>query len=231
VPAILKTPLLLINFKTYIEGTGQRAFRLAKIAEKVSLDTGVQIIITPQCSDIAKIASKIKIPIFAQHLDPEEAGAHTGYILPEAIAAAGAMGTMLNHAEKPLTKEKLELAIRRCRELGLLTCCLSNSAEEGAEISKLKPDMMVVEVPELIGTGKAISTVSPQTIKNAISKIRKFNKDVLLIAGSGVTTSNDVKRAIKLGMQGVGSSKAVLKSEKPREVLYKMAYALLSANS
>ena len=227
---MLRTPLLLINFKTHLEGTGKRAFRLAKIAEKVSLDTGVQIIIAPQYSDIAKIASKIKIPIFAQHLDPEEAGAHTGYILPEAIAAAGAMGTMLNHSEQPLTREKVELAIKRCRELGLLTCCLSNSPEEGAQISRLAPDMIVVEVPELIGTGRAISTVSPQTIKNAISKIRKFNKDVLLIAGSGVTTSIDVKRAIELGMQGVGSSTAVLKSEKPREVLYEMASALLSAN-
>ena len=140
------------------------------------------------------------------------------------------MGTMLNHSEQPLTREKVELAIKRCRELGLLTCCLSNSPEEGAQISRLKPDMIVVEIPELIGTGRAISTASPQTIKNAISKIRKFNKDVLLIAGSGVTTSIDVKRAIELGMQGVGSSTAVLKSEKPREVLYEMASALLSAN-
>jgi len=229
--AILKTPLLLINFKTYLEGTGQKAFRLAKIAEKVSLDAGVQIIITPQYSDIAKIASKIKIPIFAQHLDPEEAGAHTGYILPEAISAAGAIGTMLNHSERPLTKEKIGSVIKRCKELGLLTCILSNSPEEGAELSKLKPDMIVVEVPELIGTGRAISTVSPQTIKNAIAKIRKNNKKVILIAGSGVTTSKDVKRAIELGMQGVGSSKAVMTSEKPRELLYEMANALLSANS
>lgn len=228
--AILKTPLLLINFKTYIEGTGQKAFRLAKTAEKVSLDTGVQIIITPQYSDITKIASKIKIPVFAQHVDPEEAGAHTGYILPEAIAAAGAIGTMLNHSERPLTKEKIQTCIKRCNELGLLTCILSNGPEEGAEIAKLKPDMIVVEVPELIGTGRAISTVSPQTIKNAIAKIRKVNKDILLIAGSGVTTSKDVKRAIELGMQGVGSSKAVMKSENPREVLYEMANALLSAN-
>jgi len=113
--------------------------------------------------------------------------------------------------------------------LGLLTCILSNSPNQGAELSKLKPDMMVVEIPELIGTGMAISTVSPQTIKSAIAKIRKSNKKVILIAGSGVTTSKDVKRAIELGMQGVGSSKAVMTAKNPREVLYEMANALLSA--
>lgn len=230
-PAILKTPLLLINFKTYLEGTGQKAFRLAKIAEKVSLDTGIQIIITPQYSDIAKIASKIKIPIFAQHVDPEEAGAHTGYVLPEAILAAGALGTMLNHSEKPLTQEKIQAAIKRCKELGLLTCCLGNNPEEAAKIAKFEPEMMVVEVPELIGTGRAISTVSPQTIKSAIGKIRKVNKEVILIAGSGVTTSKDVKRAIELGMHGVGSSKAVMIAKNPRDVITEMANALLSPNS
>lgn len=226
--SVLKTPLLLINFKTYIEGTGNRAFRLAKIVEKVSLDAGVQIIITPQYSDIWKIASKIKVPIFAQHVDSEEAGAHTGYVLPEAILAAGAVGTMLNHSEKPLTLETVGKSIERCRELGLLVCVLANSPDEGAKIAGLRPDMVVVEVPELIGTGRAISTVNPEVIRSAIAKIRKVNREVVLIAGSGVTTSEDVKRAIELGMQGVGSSKAVMKAENPREVLTEMANALMS---
>ena len=226
--SILKTPLILINFKTYLEGTGKKAFRLAKIAEKVSLDTGAQIIITPQYSDIPKIASKTKIPVFAQHIDSEEAGAHTGYVLPEAILAVGAVGTLLNHSEKPLTLDRIDQAIKRCNDLGLISCVLANAKVDSAKIARLKPDMMVVEVPELIGTRRAISTVKPEVITNTIKEVRKVNRNVILIAGSGVSTKKDVTRAIELGMQGVGSSKAVMKTENPKEVLYEMANALMN---
>ncbi len=225
--SILKTPLILINFKTYLEGTGKKAFRLAKIAEKVSLDTGVQIIVAPQYSDIPKIASKMKIPVFAQHIDSEEAGAYTGYVLPEAILAVGAVGTLLNHSEKPLTLDRIDQSIKRCNDLGLISCVLANAKVDSAKIARLKPDMMVVEVPELIGTGRAISTVKPEVITNAIKEVRKVSRNVILIAGSGVSTKKDVTRAIELGMQGVGSSKAVMKAENPKEVLYEMANALM----
>lgn len=225
--SILKTPLILINFKTYLEGTGKKAFRLAKIAEKVSLDTGVQIIVAPQYSDIPKLASKAKIPVFAQHIDFEEAGAHTGYVLPEAILAVGAVGTLLNHSEKPLTLDRIDQSIKRCNDLGLISCVLANAKVDSAKIARLKPDIMVVEVPELIGTRRAISTVKPEMITNTIKEVRKVNRNVILIAGSGVSTKKDVTRAIELGMQGVGSSKAVMKTENPKEVLYEMANALM----
>ena len=51
----VRTPLILVNFKTYIEATGKRALELAKIAEKVSLETGVCIAVAPQVTDIPTI--------------------------------------------------------------------------------------------------------------------------------------------------------------------------------
>ena len=229
--SILKTPLILINFKTYLEGTGKEAFRLAKIAERVSLETGVQIIVTPQYSDISKIATKTKIPVFAQHVDSEEAGAHTGNVLPEAILAAGAVGTLLNHAEKPLTLDRIDQSIKRCKGLGLISCVLANAKVDSAKIARLRPEMMVVELPELIGSGSAISTVKPEVVTNVIKEVRKVNRDVILLAGSGISTKKDAARAIELGMQGVGSSKAVMKAENPREVLSDMADALMGSEN
>ncbi len=48
----LQTPTIIVNFKTYIESTGQRALKLAKQAEKASKETGVCIVVAPQSTDI-----------------------------------------------------------------------------------------------------------------------------------------------------------------------------------
>ncbi len=61
--------LLVVNFKTYIEATGKRAIELAKMAEEISRDTGVAIIVAPQFTDIEPVAKTVDIPVFSQHID------------------------------------------------------------------------------------------------------------------------------------------------------------------
>ena len=39
--AKIKTPIVIVNFKTYAEGTGRKALELAKAAEEVSRETGI----------------------------------------------------------------------------------------------------------------------------------------------------------------------------------------------
>ena len=87
--------------------------------------------------------------------------------------------------------------------------------------------MMIVEIPELIGTGKAISTVRPEVISNAIKVIRDIDDNIFIISGSGISTKEDVTKAIELGMQGVGASRAFVTSEDPKQVLTEMSKALL----
>ena len=94
--------LILVNFKAYSEAIGKNAIRTAKIAERVSLETDVCIIVAPQCVDIAPVARVVSIPVFAQHMDPIKFGRYTGYILPESVKGAGAVGTIISHAEKQL---------------------------------------------------------------------------------------------------------------------------------
>ena len=80
----ITTPLILVNFKTYIEATGKRALELAKIAEKVSKETGVCIAVAPQFTDIPTIFKEVEIPVFAQHIDPVTPGtvSYTHLTLP-----------------------------------------------------------------------------------------------------------------------------------------------------
>ena len=116
----LNTPLILINFKTYSEALGEKAVRLAKIAEMVSKKTGKCIAVAPQYTDIRRIARETNLPVFAQHIDPVEPGAHTGKILPESIKEAGAIGTLINHSERQMKISDIERCILSAKSLGLL---------------------------------------------------------------------------------------------------------------
>jgi triosephosphate isomerase len=81
--------MIIVNFKTYLESTGQRALELAKQAEKASKETGACIVVAPQLADIAKIAESVEIPVFAQHIDSIKPGNSTGHVLAEAVKEAG----------------------------------------------------------------------------------------------------------------------------------------------
>ena len=122
---------------------------------------------------------------------------------------------------------EIELTINRCKETELISCLCASNAEETESIAKKHPDMMIVEIPELIGTGKAISTVNPEVVINAINVIRKIDEKIFVISGSGISTKDDVTKAVELGMQGVGASRAFVTADNPKEVLTEMALALI----
>ena len=88
----LQTPIVIVNFKTYLESTGKKAVELAKSAEKASKETGVSIIVVPQFVDIARISEAVEIPVFSQHVDPIKPGNSTGHILAEAVKEARCSG-------------------------------------------------------------------------------------------------------------------------------------------
>ena len=58
------TPMIIVNFKTYLESTGKRAVELAKQAERAAKETGANIIVVPQLADLAKVAEAVDIPVF-----------------------------------------------------------------------------------------------------------------------------------------------------------------------
>ena len=66
----MKEPVIAINFKSYVEATGERALKIAKAAEKVYKETGITIVVAPQLVDLYRIAQEVEIPVVAQHRDP-----------------------------------------------------------------------------------------------------------------------------------------------------------------
>jgi triosephosphate isomerase len=219
-------PLILINYKTYLESLGNRGILLAKAAERISTEYGICIAVAPQFLDIQKIATEVSIPVFSQHLDPEPPGSHTGYVTPESVKGAGACGTLLNHSERRLRADTIEDSITRSKELGLLTCVCANTSRVGMALSTLNPDMVAIEPPELIGSGISVSKAKPEVIKSAVEMIKSVNPAVHVLCGAGITDGTDVLRAMELGSEGVLVASGVVKAKDPEKILRDFASTL-----
>ena len=116
----------------------------------------MRIIFTPQYVDIPRVARETRhIHVFAQHMDCIGIGRGIGSVLPEAVKEAGAVGVLLNHAEKRLTLSEINRTIKRADEVGLATLVCADTPEEAAALAHLAPNIILAEPPELIGSGEA----------------------------------------------------------------------------
>jgi len=217
-----------VNFKTYIESTGKRAIDLAKVAEEVSRETGATIIVAPQFTDIEPVSKTVDIPVFSQHVDSVKPGAHTGHVLAEAVKSAGADGSLLNHSEKRITPSEIADSLKLCVDADLRSLVCADTTDASVDIAKMLPDMIAIEPPELIGTGVSVSKARPELITESVKQIRKVNRTVRVLCGAGITTAEDVSKAIDLGSEGVLVASAVVKNKDPRAVLESMASKMLS---
>ncbi len=222
----IKYPLILVNFKTYYESTGSNALTIAKKAERISREYSVSIALALQPADIFRIASAVELPVFAQHVDAEKPGAHTGYVTPESVKDAGACGTLINHSEHRLRIDIIEETILRCRSLGLLTCACANTSLVGRSLATMEPDMIAVEPPELIGSGISVSKAQPEIITASVKAIRSISKKVHPLCGAGITAGDDVSSSLKLGAEGILVASGVVKAKNPDSILASFAKAL-----
>jgi len=221
----IKPPFFEIGPKAYLYGKGVLA--LAKEADKVSRKYDVQIIFDPQYTDISLLARETEnLLIFAQHMDSLPIGRGYGSVLPEAVKAAGAVGVMLNHAEKRISLAELNKTIKRADEVGLATIVCADTIEEAAAIAHLAPNIIVAEEPELIGTGK---TSDVDYVKKTIEVVCSINPDIHVLQGAGISSGKDVYKVIKAGAVATGSSSGIYKAADPAAMVEEMIHAMRKA--
>jgi triosephosphate isomerase (TIM) len=223
VKAKLQTPMIIINFKTYLEATGKKAVELAKKAEKASKETGVYIGVAPQFCDIKSVAEAVEIPVYAQHIDPIQPGSNTGHILAEAVKEAGAVGTLINHSEKQITLADIDAVIKLANEERLISCVCTSNPPISAAVAYLNPDIISIEPPELIGTGVAVSKAQPEAVTNTIKLVRKVNNDAIILCGAGISHGEDVSVALRLGTYGVLVASGIVKAKDPYMMIREFA--------
>jgi len=222
----LKTPVIVLNEKAYVESAGKKGLELAKICEEVAVEHGVSIAICPQQLELAKIASLVKIPCFAQHVDAVEPGSQTGFVTLESIKEAGAVGSLVNHSEHRLKIADIDFIVTKAASLDLLTIVCTNNIAVSKAVAELKPYAVAVEPPELIGTGRAVSKVDPAIVANTVKEVKRVDEECVVLCGAGVTNGEDVRAAIELGADGVLLASGVVKAKDPKAALVDLVSGL-----
>lgn len=225
---MLKTPIVIVNFKTYAQSVGERAVELARTIASVAKEKGINAAVAPQNLDLYRVASQIDIPVLAQHIDPITPGAHTGWLLAETAKATGAVGSLINHSEHRLQLGEIEQVVRRLRELELTSVVCAKDQEVCRRVAAFEPDMVAVEPPELIGTGRAVSKVKPEVVSDAVRFVREINPRVRVLCGAGITSGEDVRIALELGAEGVLLASSVVKAPDPRAAMLDIAEGMTS---
>jgi len=223
---IVDYPIILLNLKTYEQSMGQKSIDFARIAESVYEKTGISIAVAPQIIDIAALTVSSETPVFSQHIDPVYYGKYTGHVLPEAVAEAGAIGTLLNHSERQIPLEQIEESIKRAREVDLMTVVCVDTVETAKKVALLNPDAIAIEPPELIGSGMSVSTAQPEIVSGAVEAVHTINPDVKVLCGAGITNGEDASAALDLGAKGILVASGVVKAEDPYKALLELARAM-----
>jgi len=216
---ISKTPIVILNFKTYLESTGKNALELAKACEKVAKETGVNIAVAPQHMDLYQLSQEVDIPVMAQHIDPVTAGGHTGSILLECAKEAGAAGTLINHSEKRMKLADIDEIVKRSAAEKMISVVCTNNIENSAAVASLGPDFVAVEPPELIGSGIPVSQAEPEVVEGTVAAVQKINPSVKVLCGAGISTGDDMKAALELGSEGVLLASGIILAKSPEKAM------------
>jgi triosephosphate isomerase (TIM) len=214
---------LIINFKNYLEISGDRALALTEDAERVSEQTDTEIIISPPQVLLAWLTKNTKLGVIAQHVDVQQPGPSTGFSIPEILKDVGGSGSLINHSEHPINQEIIRDLIPRLRSLGLLSIVCAKNLSELKDYSFMSPDYVAIEPPELIGTKKSIATEKPSLIADSYQHLKLTASRAQLICGAGINSSDDIRIAVKMGSKGILASSSVIKSKNWYEKIYELA--------
>ncbi|MDR2829487.1 MAG: triose-phosphate isomerase [Methanobrevibacter sp.] len=214
-----KTPIVILNFKTYLESSGNNALNLAKTLEIVSDESGINMVAVPQATDIFRIKDETRIPIVAQHIDNVNPGGHTGSNLLECLKEAGIDGSLINHSEKRMTLADIDENIKKLRNNSLYSIVCTNNVNTSEAVASFSPNFIAVEPPELIGTGISVSQAEPEVVEGTVRRVKAVNKDIKVLCGAGISTGDDMKSALYLGAEGVLLASGVILSKNPEKAL------------
>ncbi|MFB5648864.1 MAG: triose-phosphate isomerase, partial [Candidatus Nitrosomaritimum aestuariumsis] len=152
--------------------------------------------------------SKSSIPILAQHVDVSKIGSTTGFVVPELLKKSGISGSLINHSEHRIPPKEISALVSKMRELKMISIVCVKDVSEAKKYAKLNPDYIAIEPPELIGSGKAVSSAKNKT---------------KLLCGAGIVSGEDVSAAISLGSKGILVASGIVKAKNWNKIIEEFA--------
>jgi triosephosphate isomerase len=222
----MQTKMFIINCKNYEEISGDKIKKFVKIAEQVSKKYKVKIAISPP-QHLIGLVSNSSIPILAQHVDNSKIGSTTGFIIPELLKKSKVKGSLINHSEHRISSKEIEKLVLKLKELKMISIVCVKDIPEVKKYLKINPDFIAIEPPELIGSGKAVSTEKPDLIQKAASIVNNSKNKTKLLCGAGIVSGEDVAKSVELGSKGILVASGIIKAKNWNKIISEFAKALV----
>ena len=211
--------IIALNLKAYSESSGVNLEKYAAACEE-NQNKNIQIILIPNVIDTTLATSLVRnTSIYVQISHAVPAGPYTSHVPVELLSKTGAKGLLLNHAEAKMPINEIKQLIREANKFKLETICCAKDDSEAANLAKLSPTYIAIEPPELIGSGISVSSAKPELVKRSIAAVSNVNSKVKVLIGAGISNSQDYKKSLELGADGVLLASAFVKSKNPPQWL------------
>ena len=210
--------MIFLSLKTYKESTGSAAIKLLSCVKKVNKETGVEIIPAVQPTDIYRVKKELGIEVWAQHMDPIEPGKNMGWLSPYALKEAGASGLVINHSEHKMDDSHVKKILDKAKEYGLKNVICGFNMGMVMKFDSWNPDYVSYEREDMIGTGVSMITKEAENIKKLVSILKRP-----LVIGAGISTEEDIRQAVKLGVVGAILASGFVLAKDPEAKLRELA--------
>ena len=214
----LRVPFFVINPKSYLYG--EELLDLAKYADNKAEEYDVDILFTAPFTELKTIADNTKyLTLTAQHMDSIPPGRGMGKIVGEMLKNIGVKHKIEN-------EEELEKVIKKCKNLDIQSVVCANSVEDAKKVASLGADIIICEPDELVGTGQTSSDEYMIATNNAIKEV---NPQTQVLQAAGISTPEDVYKAIYLGADSTGGTSGIIKAKDPKKTIDDMLRSMLKA--
>ena len=223
----IEPPFFELGPKSY--KYGQAVVDIAYLADEAAEKYNIRAIFTSPFLVLERIAATTKnLLVFAPYIDDigigrEGAG---GKILPEFVKVVGAKGVQLNHSQKPMSLATLCKLIQRARSLDLYTEVVASSMSEIKAVATLKPDVIIAEPLELIGT---TTSADLSYITTAVETIHAIDPDIRVLIGAGINSAEDVYKCISTGADASGAAAGIFNVDDPAKAIDELFSAVRQA--
>ncbi|WP_299290640.1 triose-phosphate isomerase [Nitrosopumilus sp.] len=218
--------MFIINCKNYEEISGEKIIKFVKTAEKISKKYKVKIAIAPP-QHLIGVVSNSSIPILAQHVDDSKVGSTTGFMVPELLKKSKVNGSLINHSEHRIDSKTISKLVAKLKDLKMISVLCVKDVAEARKYSKLNPDYIAIEPPELIGSGKAVSKEQPELIEKAAKAVKSSKNKTKLLCGAGIVSGEDVSKAIELGSKGILVASGIVKAKNWDKIMSEFAKSMV----
>ena len=218
----IRVPYFEIGTKNYVYGDTLLEYAIAadKAAEKYDIDV---LFICPAV-EIRRVCENTKnLIVLAPYMDTLRPGRGMADVLPEGLKAAGAVGVVINHCEKPMSLPQMKATIDRARELDMLVFACADTLAEAKAIAQLHPDIINPEPSEIIGGGSGVSPMA--YVKDSIKVIKEIYPDIMVEQAAGITNGQQVYDFIMAGSEAAGAASGIMNAADPIAMIDEMIAA------